>query len=135
MLQTKVTITSAEWKALAATPKQIIPTPGANKFIVTIAATLCLKYNSIPYVNPSGSPPTICIGTPPGSSFTASYAVGDVAYAADLTDLLTSPFTGNDDTANAADKPLFLYNPGPLEYTTGDSDWLLTVDYAIVDTT
>lgn len=48
-LQTDVTISTAEMLALFATPKTLVPAPGANKAIVFIGAMLFLDFNSAAY--------------------------------------------------------------------------------------
>lgn len=125
-------VTPAQIKNLVATPITLIPAPTPKAFLYVLNATWALKFNSIPYGNPSGFQPYIAVGNPATSPWSASTASPFIENAVDTTFNSNAVSGGQGNTAEAAGQPVVLLNFGPLEYTLGDSTLEIFISYNLI---
>jgi hypothetical protein len=128
-----VEISSTEIKALAATPKEIVAAPGADKFVQLIDAVVIHDFGTAAYAEPS-APDDMQFQYDGGSG---GAATGDI----DATGLLTATadtFSVVAPTppvklaaADNVNKNLVLINTGG-EYTTGDGTVTVKVTYRVL---
>ena len=128
-----VTVTSAEVLLLRATPKELVPAPGAGKILMLQDALLQLDYNSAAYTE---SADNLAIKYTDGSGVAVSDAIEATGFIDQTADTTTRGVPVKDAiVANAAceNAALVLHNTGDGEYATGDSPLRVDVYYRIVN--
>jgi len=124
----KVTLTAAEIKALAADPIIIVPSPGENKYLEFISATLILDNGATDYAD-AAAQGNMVIRYTDGSGIVVSASIeadGFIDCAADsmvraipITDALVV-------ATGCVNKPLVLDNDGG-EFTTGTGTMIVLI--------
>lgn len=127
----EVSLTSANIKALRATPKELVAAPGAGKFIELISAQLLLDATATAYTE---SADNMAIKYENGSGTTVSEtieATGFIDQTAD-TILKVAPAASAATAATAAvNKALVLHNTGDGEYATGTGVMRAKIAYRV----
>lgn len=125
----RITVTSAELLAINATPKQLVPAPGAGKVIKFVDAVFILNYNSAAYANNGilGVYETNAAGQVRSSTVLLA---DFLAKTADTIQYVPALSTDHPMTAN---KPLVL-TQATGESITGDSPVDVIIAYSILDT-
>lgn len=130
---TNVTVSSAEMLTLRATPKQLVPAPGAGKILMLDSAWLQLDFNTSAYTE---STDNMAIKYTDASGVTVSIeieATGFVDATVD-TSVRALPVL-NATVANSAaeNQALVLNNIGDGEYASGDSPVLVNIYYRVIN--
>jgi hypothetical protein len=128
-----VTLTSAQLKALRATPVQLVAAPGAGKVIQAISSFWQYSAGATPYTVPDGSLViyNATAGLVLGERFTEN-AAGFLDQAASQVLLLNADNTQAQPATSFANKALLIANNGSGEWTAGDGTVIVTVYYAVV---
>lgn len=128
-----VTLTNAEMLALRATPKEIIPAPGAGKMIELISATLVFDYTAA-YTETADNLGFL-LGAA-GTSVATVETTGFLTATADTATKATLAAASNIALTAADNKSIVLQNTGDGELGGGNAANLLKVSvlYRIVDT-
>jgi hypothetical protein len=129
-----VELTNADIKALAATPKELVAAPGADKVIEFVSLVLVLDYGSEVLAEPS-APDDLAVeyddGT--GTQIATWDTTGFITASADTMELVNSADIAAVATATNANKNLVLINTGG-EYTgnaSNDSTVTAIVSYRV----
>lgn len=135
-----ITITSAQLKALNATPVQLIAAPGTNLALVCLGAIFYLPYNTTAYATPAAAS-DLGIKYTNGSGAEASARVettglldassSQLRYVGEAAKGAVGAVGDITPVANAA---LVLHNLSATEYTTGDSPLKVRVFYKVIST-
>jgi hypothetical protein len=110
-------LTSAQVKALRATPITVVPAPGAGKSLELVSALLQLNYGG---TNAFTGPQNVQVKYKDGASAAVSQAVTGTGFIDQTADMVTSALPKTDAIATrtvAENQPLVLHNTGAAEIT------------------
>lgn len=127
----EVDITTAEVKALAASPKELVAAPGADKYLMFLGATFILDYNSVAYTEAGDN---LAVKYTDDSGVQVSETVESTGFIDQTADTLTNAVPKKDGivaASGAVNKPLVLDNLGS-EFAAGDSPLTVQVVYRVV---
>lgn len=131
--QLSIPITAAQWLAMYATPIFLVPAPGANRLIKVTNLALAMTFNSAQYAA-GGAVAAQYENTVHGAGVLATATLA----AATVNGLAASTVENLAGAASivyaaAVNQALYLSNQ-TAAFTTGDSNWIATVNYAIIKT-
>ena len=117
-----VTITAAELKLLATTPKELVEAPGANKLIELVSATLFLDYGSETLAEPS-DPDDLAFeyDDGSGSQIITWGSTALIVTVVDMMEVVIPVSLGGVATSGNMNKNVVLINTG-TDYTGNASD-------------
>lgn len=123
------TITSAQIKALYASPVELIPAPGAGKYIIIESVVVFFNYGTIAYLSGGNISITNSGG---GISFVSS--VLTTTYLRGMTSVITrktppETYFGQSSLVNIG---CYLKNISASEYTNGDGTIKLIINYRVI---
>lgn len=127
----EITISSAELLALRATPKELVPAPGAGKVLEFLGAVLILDYNSAAYAETADN---LAVRYVNGSGVLASQAIEATGFLDQTADTMTTAQPKIDVIAAKTaceNKALVLHNTGDGEWTTGNSPMRVKVAFRV----
>ena len=128
----RVEVTSAELLALATTPKELVPAPGANKILMYEGATLQIDFETIQYAE-SGD--NMAVKYTDASGVAVSETIECTGFITASADTMVRSIPVKDAiVANAAaeNQALVLDNIG-TNFTSGDSPVYVDVYYRVVN--
>lgn len=127
----EVALTSAEIKALRATPKELVAAPGAGKVLEFISAVLLLDATATGYTETADN---MAVKYNNGSGAVASNTIEATGFIDQTADTITTA-TAKYDTIVAAtgcvNRALVLHNTGDGEYATGTGVMRVKVAYRV----
>ena len=126
-----VTVTTAELLALFATPKELVPAPGAGKVLQFMGAVGFLDYNSATYTGNGNLTVNYSDGAG-GASTAISDSVAAAALFHQADDCIEEFVPLSAETELIANRALLLVEAGG-EATVGDSPIIMKVFYRILD--
>lgn len=109
-------LTSAQVKALRATPIAVVPAPGAGKSLEFVSAILQLNYGTNAFTGPQN----MQVKYKDGASAAVSQAITGTGFIDQTADMVTSALAKTDGIATRAvaeNQPLVLHNTGASEIT------------------
>jgi hypothetical protein len=136
VLQSRVILTPTQVKNLRVSPVIIAPAPGLNKILMLINVIWQLKFATTPYTRPPADPgtPTVYVGP---SATAASWFIGCTAGLIELSQsdihLATGALFADDFQTNVENVPIRVGSSAGAEFTVGDSELAVTVQYSIID--
>ena len=110
-------LTSAQVKALRATPIAVVPAPGAGKSLEFVSALLQVNYGG---TNAFTGPQNMQVRYKDGASAAVSQAITGTGFIDQAGDMVTSALAKTDAIATRAvseNQPLVLHNTGAAEIT------------------
>lgn len=110
-------LTSAQVKALRATPVTVVPAPGAGKSLEFVSALLQLNYGG---ANAFTGPQNLAVKYKDSASAAVSQPITGTGFIDQATDMVTSALPKADAIATRAvaeNQPLVLHNTGAAEIT------------------
>lgn len=129
----QVSLTAAQFEAMYATPVLLLGAPGANRLIVVKNMDIALKYGTTQYAA-GGAILAQYKNTAhgAGTAATATLAAATInGLTADTVEIVAG--VSSIVNANAVNQALYLSNQTGA-FTTGDSTFVVTVDYSIIAT-
>lgn len=126
-----VTVSSAELLALATTPKELVPAPGAGKFIQFVSAQFVLNYNSAAYTEAGDN---LGIKYTNASGVQVSNTIEMTGFIDQTADTLTNAVSASDvivAASGAVNQALVLDNLGS-NFAAGDSPVDVIVNYKVL---
>lgn len=128
-----IPITAAQWNGMYGAPIFLAPAPGANRMLVVNKLSLAMTFNSAQYAA-GGAVAAQYENTVHGAGVLATNTLA----AATVNGLAASTVENLIGAtsivfAAAVNQPLYLSNATGA-FTTGDSNWVATLDYAIIQT-
>lgn len=126
-----VTVTSAELLALATTPKELVPAPGAGKFLMFVGAQFVLDYNSVAYTE-SGD--NLGIKYTNASGVQVSNTIETTGFIDQTADTITNAIAASDvivAASGAVNQALVLDNLGS-NFASGDSPVYVIINYKVL---
>lgn len=130
--QIEVTITAAEMLALNASPKTLVPAPGAGKVLRFLGATAIYDFNSAAYAG-IGATEDLAVRFTDGSGAIVSTTLEVTGFLDQTTDQIRTHKPIVTDLTPVANSPLVLHMLNG-EITTGNSPVRYIVDYEVLDT-
>lgn len=127
----EVLVTSAELLALRATPKELVPAPGAGRVLEYLGALLFLDYNSAAYAETADN---LAVRYTGASGVIASQAIEATGFLDQTADTMTTAQPKIDVIAAKSaceNKPLVLHNTGDGEWATGNSPIRVKIAYRV----
>lgn len=125
-----VSISSAELKALKATPKVLIPAPEADQRIVIMDYTAKFMYGTVQYVNGGTLQPTFSNGTAAG---TQTFTTAEIGGAATIKELGAGSDPGTSAQSALLGLAVHLTHTGASEFSVGDGTLVYKFRYYIAD--
>lgn len=122
----EVTVTSAELKALVATPKTLVEAPGAGYAHVPVMAVLTNVYGTATYAVANTDHAAVITGLP---ALTDAEYQGIMEDTNQHTKVIHGEGTSAEIVENAA---ITLSDPGTGELTTGDGTLIVRIVYATI---
>lgn len=133
LLTAQIAVTAAEWNGMYAAPIALIAAPGADKMIIVDKLSLAMTYGTTQYaaggailaqyaatINGAGVPATATIAAATVNALVASTVLNAIGPASIV-------------YAAAVNQGLYLSNQ-TAAFTTGDSDFVVTVSYHVIET-
>lgn len=131
--QVKLTLTSAQLKALKATPVSIIPAPGSGKFIQVEECSVYYKFGATAYTLNAGTLKLYHGPVANAKPLTAALETGLIDQTANRSNLDVAILaTGNLTDAQALNVDIEVGNAGAAEFTLGDGTVEFFVNYQIL---
>lgn len=133
IINSNVTVSSAELLALATTPKELVAAPGAGFMLQFFGAELILDYNSVAYTE-SGD--NMGIKYTDAAGVQVSNTIESTGFIDQTADTVTNAIQGSDlivAAASAENQALVLDNLGS-NFAAGNSPMYVNVTYKVVPT-
>lgn len=130
-VSSQLAVSAAQWNGMYAAPILLAPAPGANQLLLVKSVALALSFNSASYAA-GGAVAVQYKNTVQGGGVAASASIAAAtinALAASTVEILGG--VSSVVLANAAGQGLYLSNATGA-FTTGDSPWIVTVNYDII---
>jgi hypothetical protein len=131
-----LSVTTGQLKALRATPKTIVPAPGAGKIIEFISGTVFLDYGTTQYAEDAGGS-NLAVRYTDGSGVQVSDDIEMTGFITQAGDYVTGVRKKVDAIvakAGCENAALVLHNIGAGELVTGDSVIRIQVAYRVLST-
>jgi len=130
-----VSVSAAEMLALAATPKEIVAAPGADRIVQFLEAQLILDWGTVAYTITAAGDDMVVRYTD-GTGAIVSANIETTGFLDQTADTVTNAIPKSDAivaATGAVNQPLVLDNIGANEFTLGDSPLRVVVSYKVVN--